>query len=119
MQARLLTNARAWKLATGVQNAALLPGCARAAALTAAAPRRQLWRAGAAPEGHSISELTDPANSIVSPAPGLEEAQPLVTQFEAREDEDRETFVTAEGLVQEVEEEDAEVSKLLLLLSSA
>jgi hypothetical protein len=46
----------------------------------------------------------------------LEEAQPLVTQFEAREDEDRETFVTAEGLVQEVEEEDAEVGRLLLLL---
>jgi hypothetical protein len=53
-------------------------------------------------------------NSILSPAPGLEEAQPLVTQFEAREDEDRETFVTAEGLVQEVEEENAEVGRLLL-----
>jgi hypothetical protein len=63
-----------------------------------------------------VSELTDPANSIVSPSPWLEEAQPLVSQFEAREDEDRETFETAEGLVQEVEEEDAEVGTMLLLL---
>jgi hypothetical protein len=61
--------------------------------------------------------VTDPANSIVSPAAGLGEAQPLVTQFEAREDEDRETFVTAEGLVQEVEEEDAEVGGVMLLLA--
>lgn len=60
-------------------------------------------------EGHSLSnEVPDPANSIVTQP--SHEAQPLVTQFEAeRNDDDRETFVTAEGLVEEIEEEDAKV----------
>jgi hypothetical protein len=43
-------------------------------------------------------------------------------QFEEARDEDRETFVTAEGLVQEVEEEDAKVgsvTKITHIMSSA
>eukprot|EP00878_Enallax_costatus_P039337 GHUV01044957.1.p2 GENE.GHUV01044957.1~~GHUV01044957.1.p2 ORF type:complete len:102 (-),score=0.66 GHUV01044957.1:745-1050(-) len=60
-------------------------------------------------ESRSVTnEVPDPENSIVAQTPI--EAQPLVSQFEAeRNDEDRETFVTAEGLVEEVEEEDAKV----------
>lgn len=56
----------------------------------------------------TINEVPDPENTIVA-QPQIE-AQPLVSLFEAeRNDEDRETFVTAEGLVEEVEEEDAKV----------
>ena len=54
------------------------------------------------------NEVPDPENTIVAQTPI--EAQPLVSQFEAeRNDEDRETFFTAEGRVEEVEEEDAKV----------
>lgn len=68
-------------------------------------------------ESLSVSnEVPDPANTILSQT--AVEVQPLVTQFEAeRNDEDRETFVTAEGLVEEVEEEDAKVLHQLISAS--
>lgn len=65
-------------------------------------------RCRAIPPRSPSSDVPDPADSIVAKPPI--ETQPLVTQFEAeRNDDDRETFVTAEGLVEEVEEEDAQV----------
>lgn len=98
MQTRLISRS-SWPSARAV------PALAHVYVSPAVAPKpRCSTRHHAAPESHALS---DPADSIVSQ--GLE-AQPLVTQFEAREDEDRETFVTAEGLVEEVEEEDAKVN---------
>jgi hypothetical protein len=51
--------------------------------------------------------LSDPANTMIPPD---QEQKPLVEQVEEeRADEDRETFITESGLVEEVEEEDAKV----------
>eukprot|EP00879_Flechtneria_rotunda_P021250 GHRR01022387.1.p1 GENE.GHRR01022387.1~~GHRR01022387.1.p1 ORF type:complete len:407 (+),score=114.76 GHRR01022387.1:166-1386(+) len=52
--------------------------------------------------------VPDPENSIVLKA--ASEPEPLVSQFESAQDP--ETFVTAKGLVQEVEEEDAQFDYL-------
>ena len=51
--------------------------------------------------------MSDPANTMLS---AEAEQKPLVEQVEQdRADEDRETFITESGLVEEVEEEDAKV----------
>lgn len=53
--------------------------------------------------------MSDPANTMMPP----EEQKPLVEQVEEdRADEDRETFITESGLVEEVEEEDAKVGEI-------
>jgi hypothetical protein len=55
--------------------------------------------------------MSDPANTMIPP----EEQRPLVEQVEEdRADEDRETFITESGLVEEVEEEDAKVRQLVV-----
>lgn len=55
--------------------------------------------------------MSDPANTMIPP----EEQRPLVEQVEEdRADEDRETFITESGLVEEVEEEDAKVRELVV-----
>lgn len=55
--------------------------------------------------------MSDPANAMTAaPADAEQEQKPLVEQVEEeRADEDRETFITESGLVEEVEEEDAQV----------
>jgi hypothetical protein len=51
--------------------------------------------------------MSDPANTMMPPDG---DQKPLVEQVEEeRADEDRETFITESGLVEEVEEEDAKV----------
>lgn len=64
----------------------------------------------APPDGPIMSQdqvLSDPANTMIPPD---QEQKPLVEQVEEeRADEDRETFITESGLVEEVEEEDAKV----------
>jgi hypothetical protein len=61
----------------------------------------------------SSSGRSLPASDESSSDPGnttLEQRAPLVEQFEAeRGEEERETFITESGLVEEVEEQDAQV----------
>lgn len=55
--------------------------------------------------------MSDPANTMLRPE---DDQKPLVEQVEEeRAEEDRETFITESGLVEEVEEEDAKVGAVL------
>ncbi|KAF8069710.1 DTX44 [Scenedesmus sp. PABB004] len=92
-------------------------GARRAAACgaaAAAAPRprpaiaaRRRRRVAAGPPDAGLGP--DPSSALLSPAGG-DAVAPLVSQFEANDD--RETFQTAEGVVEEVEEGDAKFDYL-------
>jgi hypothetical protein len=77
------------------------------------APRGPIQLHAAPPDGPLLSpeqvNMSDPANAMLA-AEDEAEQKPLVEQVEEeRADEDRETFITESGLVEEVEEEDAQV----------
>lgn len=74
----------------------------------------------APPDGPIMSQdqvMSDPANAMLRPE---DDQKPLVEQVEEeRAEEDRETFITESGLVEEVEEEDAKVCVVLVVWAAA